>query len=344
LHGARRAHRARGRGPREAKAAWSVDVGGAVEAQVTASPDEKTLYASSLGGRITAIARDGTERWRVDLGDRVYSTPCVADDGTIYVGSDGGRFSAISSDGRVLWRLETGADADTGAAVTKSGAIVFAAGQAVFAVRSGGDVGWRFQAKRKVFTSPALADDGTIIFGAQDHRVYALTPQGTLAWATDLGADVDGGPAIGDDGEIYVGTDGDEVVRLDGNGNVAWRVNVGGFVRGPLSIARNGDVLAGVYGPAPRQVRISPTGAIWGAFAIQGTGAREFGVHGGALEDDDGALYFGAQDDNAYAIEPNGALRWRFHTGGDVDAPLTLLSDGSLVVPSDDGRVYLIPR
>src|SRR5262249_5194918 len=141
---------------------------------------------------------------------------------------------------------------------------------------------------------------------------------------------------------IYVGTDASEVVRLDDKGHVVWRAAVGGFVRGALSIARNGDVLAGTYGPVPRMVRITPDGNIRGAFAIQGTGAREFGIHGGPVEDEDGVLYFGAQDDAVYAIGTDGAQRWSFKTGADVDAPLTMLSDGSLIVPSEDGTVTML--
>ncbi len=60
------------------------------------------------------------------------------------------------------------------------------------------------------------------------------------------------------------------------------------------------------------------------------------------LEDADGILYFGTQDDGAYALDREGAVRWCFSTGADVDAPLTLLGDGSLVVPSEDGTVTLL--
>ena len=35
-------------------------------------------------------------------------------------------------------------------------------------------------------------------------------------------------------------------------------------------------------------------------------------------------------------------VRFRYPTRGDVDVPLTLLSDGSLVVPSEDGSVTLV--
>ena len=91
LHGdARHTHRAAGRAPTSAPVvAWARNVGGPVEAQVTTSLDGKTLYASSLGGTLTALdSADGTVRWTLELGDRVYAAPCVGEDGTIYVGSD----------------------------------------------------------------------------------------------------------------------------------------------------------------------------------------------------------------------------------------------------------------
>ncbi|MEO6419318.1 MAG: PQQ-binding-like beta-propeller repeat protein [Polyangiaceae bacterium] len=346
LHGDRHhTHRAHGHGPREAHLTWKYTTGGPIEAQVVTSPDEKTLYVASLDGTLTALGRDGQKRWSVSLGDRIYGTPAVADDGTLYVGSDSKFFSAVSPSGVVLWKLETGADADTSAAFAKDGKIIFSSGRKLYAVRPGGDVAWRFQAKGKIFSAPAIADDGTILFGAQDHGAYAVSPAGALVWWTDLGADVDCAPAIGDDGAFFFGSDAPqgEVVRLDSKGDIVWRAAVGGFVRGALSVGRDGDLLAGVYGPTPRTVRISATdGLIRGSFSIQGTGAKEFGVHGGALEDDDGTLFFGAQDDAAYAVDRTGKTRWRFATQGDVDAPFTLLGDGSLVVPSDDGNVYLL--
>jgi outer membrane protein assembly factor BamB len=343
LHGdPHHTHRATGRLPRAIHPAWTYAADGPVEAQVTSSADEQTLYAASLGGSLTALERNGMKRWSVSLGGRAYATPCVADDGTVYVGSDAGRFFAVTADGRVRWTLETGSDADTGAVIAKDGSILFASGSRVFSVLQNGDIAWRFQAKQKVFTAPAITDDERIIFGSQDGHVYALSSKGELSWSTDLGRDADGAAAIGDDGAIFVGTDAGEVVRLDSTGSVVWRANVGGFVRGTLSLARNGDVLAGVYGPSPREVRVTPDGEVRGSFPIAGTGARDFGVHGGALEDAELTLVFGAQDDAVYAVDARGELLWRWATGGDVDAPVTLLSDGTLVVPSDDAHIYAL--
>jgi outer membrane protein assembly factor BamB len=341
--GARHLHRSSAHGPRTAKVGWRTTVSGPVAAQVTASPDERTLYVSTLDGNVVALAReDGKTRWTAILGERVYSAPLVHDDGTVYVGSDAKKLVALSPDGAVLWRLEVEGEADTGAVFGKDGTIVFAAGSSVLSVRRGGDVAWRFTAKGKVFTAPAVTDAGLVVVGSQDDRVYAIDATGAAAWSTSLGADVDGAAVVGDDGAIYVGTDKGEVVRLDAGGKVAWRTPVGGYVRGVLSLARNGDILTGTYGPVPRVVRLSPEGLIRGAFAIKGTGAKEFGIHGGPLEDADGTLFFGAQDDAAYAIDLEGGLRWRFATASDVDAPLTMLSDGGLVVASEDGTITML--
>jgi outer membrane protein assembly factor BamB len=346
LHGsAKRAHRSLARGPRTIRVGWRVAVDGTspVAAQVTVAPDEATLYVATLGGQLVALVRaDGTRRWAVALGDRAYGAPLVGDDGTIYVGTDARKLFSVSAKGDTIFRLDTEGEADTAPVFGRDGAIVFVAGNHVHSVRRGGDLGWRFSARSKIYTAPAVTDEGLVIVGSQDDHVYALGAGGVLAWTIDLGADVDGSPAIADDGAIYVGTDAGDVVRLDPKGNLVWRTPVGGFVRGALSIARNGDVVVGTYGPVPRVVRVGPDGVVRGAFAIRGTGAKDFGIHGGPLEDADGVLYFGAQDDAVYAIGPDGGLRWRYETSADVDAPLTMLSDGSLVVPSEDGSVTLL--
>lgn len=344
LHGsAQRTHRSRARGPASAIVGWRVPVDGPVVAQVTTSADEGTLYVATLAGDIIALSRtDGARRWTRHLGERAYATPLVTDD-RVWVGTDAKKLVALDpASGSIVFTLETTGEVDTAPALAPNGLVVVAAGPEVLAVRRGGDIAWRHATRKKIFTAPAISATGVVIVGGQDHGVHAITPEGNVTWTTDLGADVDGGPVIGDDGAIYVGTDAGEVVRLDEAGAVTWRAGVGGFVRGSLALARNGDVLAGTYGPVPRVVRVGADGFVRGAFAIPGTGAKEFGIHGGPLEDVDGTLFFGTQDDAAYALGRDGAVRWRFPTGADVDAPLTLLADGGLVVPSEDGTVTLL--
>jgi outer membrane protein assembly factor BamB len=110
-----------------------------------------------------------------------------------------------------------------------------------------------------------------------------------------------------------------------------------------LSIGRDGTIFAGTYGPTPHLVALEPEdGRVRFRFSIRGTGAPEFGIHGGPVEDSEGRLYFGAQDDHAYALTADGSLVWKFKTGGDVDAPLAITPRGLLLVGSDDGKLYAL--
>jgi outer membrane protein assembly factor BamB len=341
-HGdARRTHQAAGVGPSKAELIWRVSGLGALASQPVASPDEKTLYVATLQGFLLALSPSGTVLRRTELGARAYGAPCIAEDGTAFVGSDAGRFFAIAKDGSVRWRLEVEGEADSSGVFLPDGALAFAAGNSLYTVSHTGTLRSRFKTRGKIFAAPALHPQGFAVIGSQDHRVYAVDARGDARWSTDLGADVDGAPVVAGDGNIFVGTDAGYVIKLAPDGRVLLRVSLGGFVRGPLSVTRNGDIVVGVYGPRTRLVRIDgATGAIVWTFAVPGTGAREFGVHGGALEDALGRLYFGAQDDRIYALTAEGSLIWSFLTAGDVDAPVTLLSDGRLIVASDDGTVY----
>lgn len=347
LHGdVHHSHRAHGHVSPKPDLLWTFHTDGPIEAQVVASPDAATLYVATLGGSLWALDRSGQPRFHLPLGGRAYATPCVGPDGTVYVGSDGGALFAVGATGSVLWRLETPGDADTGAVLLDDGLVVFAAGTDVYGVRPGGALAFRFRTSGKVFTAPAIAaattNQGRIIVGSQDHRVYALSGRGELDWSTDLGHDVDGAPVVGDDGSIYVGTDGSEVVRLARDGHVEWRLSVGGQVRGTLSLARNGDVLAGVYGPSPRIVRIAPDGVVLGAFPVRGNGSPESGIYGGPLEDDDGTLIFGGQDGVVHVVDASGIERWTYDAHEDVDAPVTMLPDGTLIVGSYAGDVLAL--
>ncbi|MEJ5358110.1 MAG: PQQ-binding-like beta-propeller repeat protein [Desulfobacterales bacterium] len=55
----------------------------------------------------------------------------------------------------------------------------------------------------------------------------------------------------------------------------------------------------------------------------------------------DGTIYFGSGDGHLYALNPNGALRWRLATGGRVYSP-TVAGGGTIYVGSEDGNLYAV--
>jgi len=322
--------------------AWTFDTRGPIES-APAVLDDGTIVVTSLSGKLMGLTDGGQLRYSLDLGDRIYGSPLVLND-AIFVGSDAHKFFGITNPGTIRFRLDTEGDVDTGAAPTPWGGIVFASGKTLYASKPDGTLLWRFQARRKCYSSPAVGDDGTVYAGSQDHHLYAVTPEGKVKWRLDLGADVDSSPAIQDDGTVIVGSDKGEVVAIAAeNAEVRWRTDVGGYVRGALSLGRDGTVFAGTYGPTPTLVALHPDdGRPRFRFSIAGTGAREFGIHGGPVEDAAGRIYFGTQDDHAYCLDAQGTLLWKFKTGGDVDAPLVITPGGRLLVGSDDGRLYAL--
>lgn len=55
----------------------------------------------------------------------------------------------------------------------------------------------------------------------------------------------------------------------------------------------------------------------------------------------DGAVYFGSADHNFYALNPSGALRWKFTTGNIIDAAGALSpSQRSVTIGSADENLY----
>jgi outer membrane protein assembly factor BamB len=328
--------------PRNPVLAWSFDAHSPIET-APAVLDNGTIVFGTLGGKLFAVRPDGSKDFERDLSNRIYSSPLVFG-GSVFFGTDNHRFFSFSPTGEQRFVLGTDGDADTAAAPTPWGAVTFASGTVVYALKKDRTVAWRVKGKRKFYSSPAVGDDGTVYVASQDNRLYAIDKSGKVRFSVELGNDADCAPAVGDDGSVFVGTDGGSIVAVAASdGRIRWTAHTEGHVRGSVTLSRNGAVVVGTYGPVPQVISIdSATGAQRFAYAIQGTGTREFGIHGSPVEDANGDLCFGAQDDMVRCLDASGAPIFSFMTGGDVDAPVVLSADGVLLAASDDGKLYCL--
>ena len=326
--------------PKAPRIAWTAKLGDPIQTAPAMLPSGNVVVGT-IGGKLVGVRPDGTIAFSKSLDDRIYSSPLIIGE-QIFVGSDDDRFFGLNPSGTQRWSLDTQGDADTAATPTPDHGLVFAAGKTLFFARQDGSVVWRVRSKRKIYASPTVGPDGSIYVGAQDNRLYAVRRVGSIRFKVDLGNDVDCTPALDEGGTLFAGTDGGAVVAVNTeSGDVLWRRDVGGHVRGGLTVTRSHDVIAGVYGPSPCVVRLrGDTGEEVWRFSVPGTGAREFGVHGSPVEDAQGNLVFGAQDDAVYSLSPSGELLWKLATGGDVDAPVVLVDNGVALVASDDGKLY----
>lgn len=332
-------------GPARPGVFWQLDTHHPVVSQPVVDRDGNA-YVGSRDHVFYSISRTGGVRWRRDLGGDIYSTAALDDHGHVLVGSDADFFFCLdATDGEVLWDIHTDFDVDTGIAIGPDGTIYFGSGEELWAVDGEGHPRWRFRARVKIFSAPAVADDGTIYFGAQDDYFYALAPDGHLLWRvrSDRPDDNDSSAVVGDDGTIYFGSDDRRVYALDRNGHVLWRAEVGGYVRAPMALGRRSDLIVPIFGPHARVASLDrATGEQRWSFAAAASQATDSGVGSGPIVDRDGTIYFGADDDFVYAVDPDGGLRWVFHAGANVDGDPILTPDGALLIGSDDGNVYAL--
>ena len=63
-------------------------------------------------------------------------------------------------------------------------------------------------------------------------------------------------------------------------------------------------------------------------------------IEGGIVIGDDGTIYFGDEDWDIYAINPNGSLKWKYHTGGDITSSPAIAEDGIIYFGSWDCKLY----
>ena len=55
-----------------------------------------------------------------------------------------------------------------------------------------------------------------------------------------------------------------------------------------------------------------------------------------------GTIYYGDHNGDLYAVDPDGFLKWKYSTGGQIDSSPAIASDGSIYVGNGDGDLYAV--
>ena len=325
---------------------------------------------------------ESSQAWEPYItGGPVRSTPAVAADGTIYVGSDDGHLYAIDpEDGSLKWRFPS--FGSIGAvrsqpAVGNAGTIYFGSNDGrIYAVSPAGaelnnyEIGVGGEEEPDIpVLSPLIGAGGKVYVGADNNKFYGFDADLNKQWEFTAAGKISYGrparnPALGSEGIIYISH------RADVNGRV-YALNPAIRETDPLGtlhpvLAENewefdisdgnqfmpgidlstGTIYSDRFGG--RIVAITPAGAEDWEF-VMGADFDSTPVVG-----KDGTVYFGADDNNLYAINPmdrdadftestlNPAREWTFATGGQVDTTPALAPDGTIVVLSNDSTLYAV--
>jgi outer membrane protein assembly factor BamB len=264
-----------------------------------------TAYADN--NYIYALYSNGTLKWKYLTGNHVKSSPAIGNDGTIYFGSDNENIYALYPNGTIRWKYKTGGVVHTSPAIGNDG-IIYCGSQdgCLYALYPNGTEKWKYNIGCWIGRGPTIADDGTIYFsGVQEATLYALYPDGTYKWHVYLGVNVVSTPALAEDGTIYVAS------YKEGGGAYINSISPNGFINWRYEVE-------------DEAMSASPVIDKYGIIYIGGwRGNNEVGG-------------------NLYALNPDGTLRWVFHTGDSIHSSAAIGEDGTIYIGSWDEYLYAI--
>ncbi|MFC7240676.1 PQQ-binding-like beta-propeller repeat protein [Saliphagus sp. GCM10025317] len=291
-------------------------------------------------------------QWRFDPDVRTTAPTVVGD--IVYVGTDSGRVLALSLEtGDERWGYQTDGIVTGSPAVVADEVYAASADGTVCALdRETGERRWQYRLDETCRVAPVVAD-GTVYAADDDGSVYALEAEsGRVEWtlATDETAAV--AEVAVTSGDVFAGT-ADGVVRcIDGkSGSLEWTrdLQVAVDVEGDGDGYCDGDAGPGdertSYLAATDDLVVATDGdSLYALEAADGAIRWRFDT-GGALEAPavaHGTVYVASGDLSVYAVDlASGAERFRFDTGGATPTAPAVV-DGTCCVGTDEGVIYAL--
>ncbi len=200
---------------------------------------------------------------------------------------------------------------------------------------------WKAKTGGEIWAQPVIGHDGTVYVGSFDHRFYAITSSGRIKWSVDLGDLIYSTALLARGGRIYVGSDDDRFYCLSRRGKVRWSLRTSEVERPTSAFDADTSPAPGpdgsvYFASGPHVYRVGDDGAVLWRYSV---GDKVFSS---PAVDENGTVYFGAQDGHLYALDPTGEVRFRVALGADIDSSPVITASGSIVVGLDRGSVVSV--
>lgn len=303
---------------------WYLGARGVTSALVLG--DNDTIYFGSHGS-LVALGIDGITKFKINVGGTV-DPPAIDSDGTIYFENGNTTMFAATPSGAVKWELNSNGTV-TIPATDIYNRIYFGNDTALVSLNDDGRLLWNYNTGGLV-SMPSVGPDGQIYVGDTDHKFYSIDSQGNLKWKFDTNGTTTAA-SISPQGTIYFCDSNNTLYALNPEGTLKWSYQSANMGI-PPAIGPDGTLfLANGTGI----VAINPDGTTKWVFNPAGYTVQSITV------DMAGTVYAGTFEDNLFALDSNGSVKWEFKSQGSVGQPV-IGPTGTIYFNSGDGSIYAL--
>jgi outer membrane protein assembly factor BamB len=309
---------------------WKTFVGGESYASPVVGPE--TVYVATKAGSLVALRlSNGSEVWRVHVGDYVARTTPALSDKTVFVAAGYALLAIDAQTGLERWSVPLRfagscspvVDGDRVYVATQEGHL------SAFSTQTGEEI-WHYRNDNLLFGSPAVAD-GVVVIADEAGAATAIDAQsGRELWQRPVGGEAFTTPAIAG-GVAYVATDAPSLVAFDlKTGTQLWRRDVGGESSPAVA---GGVVYLGGDDQSVRAVDATTGETRWSS-------PLGYAIRSSVTFADDG-LYIGSGPTVTAIDRRDGTTLWTHVTGGAVTADIAVVAE-TVIASSQDGYVYAL--
>lgn len=173
----------------------------------------------------------------------------------------------------------------------------------------------------------ALAEDGTIFLGTNAGLLRAVTPSGKLLWEQRTGSQFVGFPTVSAGNTVYFSPSGSYLYHFSDSGKVLWKIDKP-RIETSVAVSLDGTL----YMNAEHLIALKPSGEIeWHVEVIRGGFSPVIGS--------DGTIYCMSEDKHLYAVDRNGAVKWKCHVGETaIEGSMAVDGNSTVYIPLVNGN------
>lgn len=137
---------------------------------------DDSIYIGSTNGKLYSVGTDKETNWDFTTGDEVVSSPAYVNDTVIFGSSDGNIYCLNESDGDLNWKVDLNNKVISSPTVDEHDSSVYIGsdeGNLTCLDIRDGTVKWSHSVGDKVQTTPALKDN-LVVFGSNNGNLYVL--------------------------------------------------------------------------------------------------------------------------------------------------------------------------